>query len=89
MKGNKMGKKLLLIWESIPETTEAFILDVDSEIGHAALGSAGCYLNSIEEYTENAPINKLNELLTEEESVTTDFPISGPFEHVIVCGFVL
>ncbi|MDR3502977.1 MAG: hypothetical protein P4L79_10365 [Legionella sp.] len=84
-----MSKKLLLVWESVPETTEVYVLDVDSEIGQAALGSAGLYINGWEEIPEDSPINTLNELLVNEESLSTDYVITGPFEKVVVCGNIL
>lgn len=76
---------LLLIWENVPENTKAFVLE-GREADLACL-SAGVYINSDD--TEGHAIEELNELLEGRPSLDVDKPIKGPFDEVVICGFIM
>lgn len=81
-------KKLLLIWEVVPEETKAFVLDMDTEEAAWAISSAGVYCNMVG-VSRDHDINKLGDWLEGVDPVPTDAPLIGPFETVVVCGFLL
>lgn len=83
-------KKILLLWNESPDLITAFILDEDSKEAKLAVASAGMYINS-DDLDEDHEIFQLNEWVGEnkDKGHGEDGPIEGPFERVIICGFVL
>ena len=76
---------LLLIWENVPEDTRAFVLE-GREADLARL-SAGVYINSDD--TEGHAIEDLNNLLADHKPLDVSKPIKGPFDEVVICGFIM
>lgn len=79
--------KMLLIWQMIPDETQAFELDEDSEIAKLAVMSAGKYING-DELDEDDPIHNLSDLLDEMKSEDVKKVLEGPYSKVVVCGFL-
>jgi hypothetical protein len=83
---------LLLVWEEVPDSIKLFILGADSKVGKLALASAGKYINS-DDLDDDHPIFELSEVLSqlvkEGSYLTPEKPINGPFDTVVVCGFIL
>jgi hypothetical protein len=80
--------KHLLIWEPLPDSATAYILDTDEDAGLIELAkqAMGYYINA----DENEAVNDLNEFL---EGRIPDYDnshevITGPFEAVYICGFL-
>lgn len=82
--------KTLLIWEEVPETTKVFVLDSDSQAADLARQSAGKFINS-NDVEEGDPIELLSEWIgaNSPTDIGIEAPISGPFDQVIVCGFLM
>jgi hypothetical protein len=84
-------KKVLLIWEEVPEATKVYLLEPNEEEYELLLQCHGVYLNDIG-VPEDHPINNLSVKLTEWESnlVKFDSPLqlSGDYT-VILSGFIL
>jgi hypothetical protein len=77
--------KVLLVWEEVPENTKFYVLE--GETAELALQCAGIFINS--NNPEGSPIEQLSELLPTMKHHDIDSPIDGPFEKVVVAGFVM
>jgi hypothetical protein len=84
----KSMSKILLVWQAIPEETSCYVLDKSSEIGSLALQSAGLYINGADEIKEGDPIDRLNDMLPQLPKIASDAPLIGPFDTVVICGFL-
>lgn len=84
--------KILLIWENIPESTDAYILDASSKLADLAIASAGKFINA-DDLPEEHPIFALNDAIytgkLQLERASIENPLEGPFDSVIVCGFYM
>ena len=80
--------KVLLLWQNLPDSTDAYVFDTGSELAKLACQSAGLFINS-DELPEDHPIFTLSERLEGEDKRPADSPICGQFVTVIVCGFVM
>ena len=80
-----MEEKVLLIWNSVPEKTEGYILT--GEVADIALQCAGIYFNMSD--TEGHPIEKLSEMLLDIIPLCTSEVLEGPFSKVVVCGWIM
>ncbi len=79
---------VLLIWEIVPEATQAYLLG-DSKMIDLARKSVGKYINS-DQLGEDHPIFLLSNLLDQHcQPLDTSDVIRGPFDEVIVCGMIL
>ena len=76
--------RVLLVWEAVPETTKFYVLE--GATADLALKCAGKYINSVDETDE---VISLNEQLEDIPSFSTDAPIDGPFDKVVVAGFLM
>jgi hypothetical protein len=76
--------KVLLVWEEVPENTKFYVLE--GEIADLALKCAGQYVNTVEETDE---IEQLSEAIGGHPSFGIDEPIEGPFDKVVVAGFIM
>lgn len=80
--------KTLLLWNAVPESITAYLLEPGSELAELAKQSAGKYING-DDIMEGDPIDQLNNRLGEITPVKTDEPLTGPFDTVVVCGFIM
>lgn len=85
--------KMLLVWEIVPEATNCYILDPNSEQASWARDSAGQFINATTKGEDTTNIDKLNEWLDTGEAmgclIDEHKPIIGPFSEVVICGFVM
>lgn len=86
-------KKVLLVWNVIPEQVRFFLLD--GKKAELALKCQNAYINS-SEIEEDHPIHELNELLYDEEGdiVLEEINTDEPFQltetvTVVIAGFIL
>jgi hypothetical protein len=80
--------KTLLLWNAVPERVTAYLLEPGSKLAELAKQSAGKYINSVD-IEDGDPIEQLNDQLEAMEGIETDVVLTGPFDNVIVCGFIL
>jgi hypothetical protein len=81
-------KKVLLLWNAVPESITAYVLEADSELAGLARKSAGLYIGS-DDVKEDDPIVQLNDQLEAMEGIEADGILDGPFDCVIVCGYMM
>jgi len=77
--------KTLLLWNAVPESVTAYILEPGSQLAELAKQSAGKYINS-DAVEEGDPIDQLNDQLEAMEGIESESVLTGPFDCVIVCG---
>jgi hypothetical protein len=80
--------KVLLIWELIPDETQLYLFDGESELGKAAIAAHGEFVNSAED-CENA--SRLDDLLTSDIEPISDeepFMLDGPIT-IVRAGFLV
>jgi hypothetical protein len=84
-----MGKKLLLLWDDMGGSLKAFVFDAASEEAALARASVGLYINS-DDIDEDHPIEQLSEAICNERWSELDASavLSGPFDEVVICGFM-
>ena len=80
--------KTLLLWNAVPESVTAYLLEPGSELAELAKQSAGKYIGS-DDVEEGDPIAMLNDQLEAMEGIETDAILTGPFDCVIVCGYIM
>lgn len=83
-------KKILLIWNAIPENCSIYLLEVDADLFERIVGLHNMYGNSDMEQEDFAWISEFLQTKTciynEGESVST--PIRGiTVDAVVVCGY--
>lgn len=76
--------KVLLVWEEVPENTKFYVLE--GETAELALQCAGQFVNSNNESDE---IDQLSTVIDGLPSFSIDTPIEGPFDKVVVAGFLM
>lgn len=83
--------RVLIVWEEVPENTTFYVVENPSEdVLETIKGAAGKFINTID---ENEEVNTLNNWLgdgtlnhTKHEVET---PLEGPFDLVVLCGFIM
>ncbi len=80
--------KTLLLWNAVPENITAYVLESGSELAELAKQSAGKYING-DDVEEGDPIEQLNDRIGELTAIETDTALTGPFDCVVVCGFIM
>ncbi len=83
-----MKTDILLVWNEVPEIVKFFVLDEKSDIGKIAIKSAGKYINGCD-VDDNDPIHQLYEMLVNYKGISSDQVAIGPFQKVVVCGFIM
>jgi hypothetical protein len=76
--------KVLLVWEEVPENTKFYVLE--GETAELALQCAGQFVNS---NNESDDVDRLSVIIDSLPSFSADSPIDGPFDKVVVAGFMM
>ena len=80
--------KTLLLWNAGPKSVTAYHLEPGSALAELAKQCAGKYING-DDVKEGDPIDLLNNHLDKLTGVYADVTLGGPFDCVIVCGFIM
>lgn len=80
--------KVCIVWEDVPEYTYTYSLEMGSEDLEKAQKCHGHFINSGKEPGE---IQWFMDYLDERKDLRKelDEPLEGPFDRVIICGFLL
>lgn len=85
--------KILIVYEVVPEETKLFVFEnvnPDGQMYQNFLLANGAYGNTIVEEEIETALDQISSYLeTHQELEVADLPTAGPFDAVILTGFVL
>lgn len=91
MDERKKEMRVLIVWEEVPENTTFYVVENPSEdVLETIKGAAGKFINTTD---ENEEVNTLSDWLEDSVSMFTkhevEAPLEGPFDLVVLCGFMM
>lgn len=78
--------KTLIIWQTIPDTTECYLIENNPRVHQLAVQCAGVYINCNDE--DEHPIHELYEKLPYLPKTSSNEVIRDDIDTVVICGFI-
>lgn len=84
------NEKVLLVWQLIPDQTQLYEFDANSDMAKLAIASAGQYINALG-VANDAAVHRLSDAIDADK--VTPLPsediATGLYRTVVLCGFIL
>ena len=86
---SEVDMTILLVWENVPEDTDLYTIEEDSEVAGWIDSCAGVYINACNTPEQDANIDRLSDWIEKQDKLPNGYLAIGPFSKVIVCGLIM